>query len=230
MSSCVCISTARQQQCFLAFGCHGYEPVKQRNVSQLPVMKDYIPSLVIRLPEEKKVLKLIRARKWVEYAKLLWNRSRASKEIYGNRLLQQAGVAVPQISEYGFGVFPGKSNEFLGYYVMQDLEAAGYENSRFLFLENRITAECRENFIFNVIRDVDRMQKHCLVFSDLKFENIFCNDRGDTVWIDTGVSRFSGFRKNKFPRKHNDAIDYFVLHHRKFLSVHEIEQFEALYL
>ncbi len=199
------------------------------DVSGNPVIKDYIPSLVIAMPGEKAILKLIRARKWVEYAKLLWNRSRASKEVAGNRLLKKIGVKVPEILENGLGLIPSGNYQFLGYYIMEDLQCQGFENSRFLFLNETIRAGQRQVFLKNVIRDVRNMFNNRIVFNDFKLENIFCNADGETVWIDTGITLFSGFRKRKFIKKHNEAIDYFLHHHEKFLDVEEIAAFKNLY-
>ncbi|HEY9033292.1 MAG TPA: hypothetical protein VIN71_05080 [Pseudomonadales bacterium] len=198
------------------------------DASQQPVMKDYLPSLVIRLPQQQQVLKLVRARKWVEYAKMLWGRSRASKEIRGNLLLHEAGIAVPAISEYGYGLFPARAYQFIGYYIMQDLQPLGFDNARFLFLENRIDGERRHRFLANLVHDVKRMQQQRIVFNDLKFENIFCNAAGDICWIDTGVSVYPRWQQGKFRRKHNDAIDYLLLHHEKFLTAGEAAMLRSL--
>lgn len=207
-------------------------PVPRRylDATKKTVIKDYIPSLVIAMPEEKAILKLIRARKWVEYVKLLWNRSRASKEITGNNLLKKIGVHVPAIFESGLGLFPAKGYQFLGYYIMQDLQCQGFENSRFLFLENRIKPEQRRAFLDNVLKDVRKMRDNHIVFNDFKLENIFCNDAGDTVWIDTGVTYYPAYRQMKFIKKHNDAIDYFLLHHEKFLTTDETGDVKKLYV
>ena len=193
------------------------------------VLKDYVPSLVISLPEKNAILKLVRARKWVEYVKLLWNNSRASKEIHGNDVLHAIGIKVPRIYEAGLGLVPSPGYQFLGYYIMEDLRVSGYENSRFLFLENRIDAGRRKAFLENVMADIDRMRANRIVFSDFKFENIFCNQAGDTIWIDTGINVFTENRQADFMRRHDQSLDYFLEHHAKFLDEAEIAAVKQRY-
>lgn len=217
------------EQLFLKSGSVAPDP-NFLDVSACPVLKDYIPSLVLALPERRAILKLVRARRWHEYVKLLWNHSRASKEIAGNRLLRSIGICVPHIHESGMGLFPAKGYQFLGYYIMDDLQYSGFENSRFLFLEGRVTEVQRGPFLQNILGDIHRMCARRIVFNDLKFENIFCNAQGDIAWIDTGISYYPYWQRSKFRKKHNDAIDYFLLHHEKFLRADEVVQFKSLYL
>lgn len=199
-------------------------------VDQYPVLKDYVPSLVIRLTDQQLILKLVRARHWVEYVKMLWRHSRISKEINGNELMRRCGVAVPAIVESGIGIFPAKGYQFLGYYLMEDLSCQGLQNSREMFLQNALSPEVRWTFLQNVVSDVQKMLAQRIVFNDFKLENIFLDAQGNSVWIDTGVSRYPFFQNKKLHKKHNRAVSYFLEHHESLLTDNENQLIRSLFL
>jgi serine/threonine protein kinase len=195
------------------------------------ILVDHTPSLVATLQESELVIKFIRARSWHEYLKLLWNRSRITKEIRGSQLLQSIGLRIPKIHETGFGIIPSKRHEYLGYYTMENLSHSGFKELSKLIIEGGLEDLMREKIMFSVYQGLKVMRDHRIVFSDFHLDNVFANSIGDIAWIDTGVTTYNPINKKKFCFKYNQSITRYINYEYEgkiLLSQDEIAIFKKL--
>jgi tRNA A-37 threonylcarbamoyl transferase component Bud32 len=176
------------------------------------VLVDHIPSLVGVLKDSGLIIKFIKARSWHEYIKLFWNHSRITKEVKGSQLLQQLGLTVPVIHEVGFGIIPSKKHKFLGYYIMDNLTASGFEELSTLITENGINTDLRAKIMTSVYSGLKKMRDSNIVFSDFHLDNIFANASGDIVWIDTGVTTYNLINHRNFRAKFNHSINRYIFY------------------
>lgn len=183
---------------------------------------------IIGIPTAGKVLKLIKPRRMLECIKLLYGRSRLSKEIRGNRLLAQIGIAVPHIYDVAYGFVPARGYDFLGYYVMDDLACQGMQDLSLLFAKPGLTEMARERVFARLIADLCRMRDHHIVFSDLTLGNVFGCEQGDVVWIDTGVTVYPRVFESRFRHKFDYSLARFLSIHRDTLLQHEKDQIVSL--
>ena len=181
-----------------------------------PILKniivDHTPSLVGTLDKSEHIIKFIRARSWHEYVKLLWNRSRITKEIKGSQLLKGLGLSVPEIYEIGFGIIPSPRHEYLGYYIMENLSHLGFQELSKLIKENAIDDTMRGKIMLAVCDGLRVMRDHRIVFSDFHLDNIFANDAGNITWIDAGVTTYHKMNEKKFRRKFNYSITRYIFY------------------
>jgi hypothetical protein len=174
------------------------------------ILVDHTPSLVGKLNDSGLIIKFIRARSWHEYLKLLWNHSRVTKEVKGNKILQELGLRVPEIHEVGYGVIPSIKHQFLGYYVMEDLHSVGFQELSTLIQENAIEGHMRETIMLAIYNGLKSMRDNRIVFSDFHLDNVFANKKGEITWIDAGVTTYSHFNRKRFCQKHNHAITRYI--------------------
>lgn len=180
------------------------------------ILSDRTPSLVGTTEgEHPTIIKLIRARTWHEYLKMLWMHSRVSKEVNGNTVLKDLDLNVPEILEVGYGLLPTRNYEFIGYYIMEDLTNAGYREVSDLIRSGDFVQEQRTVIMRKIFDGLKTMRDNYIVFSDFHLDNIFSDKHGNIKWIDTGVSLYTGIRKNKFIKKHNHAINRFIHYYDK---------------
>ena len=183
-----------------------------------PLIIDHTPSTVLMAEDGRSVLKFIKARSWHEYFKTFWARSRLFKEVKGNQLLAALGVNVARIHEVGVGLVPSGRYRYLGYYLMEDLSARNAVEMLDFFQQQQLTPSQRIEWLDKVIDDLRVMRDAGVVFSDCHLKNVFADlNRGEVVWIDTGVTRYSCNRGRKFARKFNYSIRRFADYHDKTL-------------
>ncbi len=192
------------------------------------ILIDHKPSLVAAVSRQPQVIKLVKARSWHEYIKLLWNHSRLSKEIKGNRVLQQIGVRVPHIYETGINLRPFAKPSYLGYYAMEDLTQAGYREFEALIGDSSTSASLLRQAMLNVAADLQSMKQHRIVFSDINKRNIYIDAEGNSAWIDTGIKQFATHQQGRFERAYNQALSKFIRNNQQQLpaacSLAPIEQ------
>ena len=177
---------------------------------------DHTPSTVAVTANGLSVLKLIKARSWHEYVKTFWAHSRLFKEVKGNRLLTWLGIHVAAIHEMGVGLLPGRRYRYLGYYIMDDLAAAGALEVFELFKSGGLDSAQRISWLDSILDDLRIMRDAGVVFSDCHLKNVFAHPQGKVTWIDTGVTRYFCPRSRKFARKFNYSI-------RRFADYHDAE-------
>lgn len=174
------------------------------------ILVDHIPSVVGNLKNQGFIIKFVRARSWHEYLKLLWNHSRVTKEVKGNKILQVLGFRVPKIHEIGYGVIPSIKHQFLGYYVMEDLNRSGFQELSTMINQNTIKGDLRKHIMLDIYNGLKVMRDNRIVFSDFHLENVFANQKGEVAWIDAGVTTYSRLNKKVFHHKHNHAISRYI--------------------
>lgn len=212
----------KKTQLFLTT-CHQRTPLHN---SVDKILVDHSPSLIGKLNESGLIIKFIRARSWHEYLKLLWNHSRVTKEVKGNKILQELGLRVPEIHEVGYGVIPSIKHQFLGYYVMEDLKKSGFEELSYLF-DNESKSDSQRNLIMSsVYNGLKIMRDNRIIFSDFHLENILANDKNEIVWIDTGITTYRKINNKKFIQKFNSSISKYGS--RNKLNNNEISLFNTL--
>ena len=158
----------------------------------------------------KYILKLVKGRSWHEYVRLLWGRSRLSKEVKGNSLMVRAGLRVPQLAEIGITVMPWKKDSYLGYYCMEDMTDSGYcELENWLKQPGRTTGEIAA-IIHAIASDIKKLMQKKLVYTDINKRNIYINSDHEIAWIDTGISKYHFFTVAKFRKHHNKSLSKFI--------------------
>lgn len=193
---------------------------------------DHTPSTVLTLSQAsgQQILKLVKARSWHEYIKLLWAHNRLFKEVKGNRLLKELGIPVVRITEMGVRLLPARGRRYLGYYLMDDLVAQGYREGREWLQDPQTSQELRQRLIQGVIESLRIMREHQVVFSDCHFGNVFMRPDGQLCWIDTGVTRYGFGRRSRFAAKFNYSIRRFAAYDAYGVITSEAEQQQILSL
>jgi len=212
----------KQSQPFVTIE-HSHEHLRN-NIHDIII--DHKASLVGITSKDELIVKFIKARSWHEYIKLLWNHSRVTKEVKGNKILSSLGLRVPRISEVGLGVIPSHKYRFIGYYVMENLKKSGFQELSILISNNSISDSIREKIMFSIYSGLKSMRDDRIIFSDFHFENIFSNSEGEVIWIDTGVSVYSKFNNKKFVKKFNQSVKKYGSGNK--LSHEEILMFNSL--
>ena len=179
-------------------------PTRPKRLSLQQLWIDHKPSTVGPSRQQGEVIKLIKARRWHEYVKLLWSHSRTHKEVVGARLLQQLGLDTPAIHEMGISLPTALRGKYIGYYVMEDLNARGLSEAHQLFSEADTSSALRLKIIDNICSGLQAMYRNKIVFTDFHLANVFSDPEGNLTWIDTGVTLYHLKQKRK--RKYCDSI------------------------
>lgn len=190
------------------------------------IIIDHAASLVGITSKNGLIVKFIKARSWHEYLKLLWNHSRVTKEVKGNRLLSKLGLRVPRIQEVGYGVIPSNKYKFIGYYIMENLKTSGYQELSTLITNNNLSDSIRSKIMFSIYNGLKAMRDNRIIFSDFHFENIFSDSKGEVIWIDTGVTTYNKLNNRKFVKKFNQSVNKYGSGNA--LSHEEINMFNSL--
>ena len=210
-------------------GCCNSDQVGSKiNVVKEDIIRDYNASLVAAIADDQWILKLVKPRSIHEYFKMLWFASRASKEVKGNFLLKSIGIDVPQIVEYGYGFIPASNYHYIGFIVMENLRLRNFDDAQEMMHRGSFETETRKIFFAKLCKDIATMRANRVVFNDLKLGNVFSDENGDAIWIDTGVSCYSLLKSNKFRSKHNFSLNRFLKRHEKILNESEVKQIKSL--
>lgn len=185
------------------------QPLKLNHTLE-SIIQDSHPSVVAVTREDQHILKLIKPRSWHEYFKLLWRHSRYHKEIKGNRLLRHIGLQVPEIYETGIGLIPASQYGYLGFYIMENLEKRDFETVLDYFEDPDLSLTYRQQLFESIISDLEKMQKHLVLFNDLHLRNIMATPTGEMAWIDTGVTHFHWYSRKKFQKKFHDSVSRLI--------------------
>jgi serine/threonine protein kinase len=212
----------KKSQPFLTFD-YSHERL-DNNIKDIII--DHTASFVGITSETKSVIKFIKARSWHEYIKLLWNHSRVTKEVKGNKILSKLGLRVPKIQEVGYGVIPSNKYRFIGYYIMENLKTSGYQELSTVINNNNLSDSIRSIMMFSIYNGLKAMRDNRIVFSDLHFGNIFSNSKGEVIWIDTGVTAYNKLNNRKFVKKFNQSVNRYS--YGNALSHEEIIMFNSL--
>lgn len=205
--------------------------IENSNLAIEKILVDHTPSLVAILKNSGLIIKCVRARSWHEYIKLFWNHSRISKEIHGSLLLKKLGLTVPEIHQVGIGLIPSRNYQFIGYYVMENLHMNGFHELSKLINDEKIDKSTRAKTMKAIYSGLKKMREENIVFSDFHLENIFANAAGEITWIDTGVTTYRKFNKNKFYVKYNHSINRYINYEYEgedLLSLTEKNMFKKL--
>jgi hypothetical protein len=214
-------------QLFVRFG-RSNQPLHYPLNTMLKEEGQYRSPSIIGMLDDRRILKLIKPRRILECVKLMYGRSRISKEVRGNKVLQAMGIGVPLIDECAYGFLPAKGYDFVGYYIMENLIDKGMQDLSVLFADEQLLAEQRRKIIKNLITDLQKMRDNYVVFSDLTLGNVFSNNNAELVWIDTGITEYSAHKQQKFELKYNFSLDRFMDIHKNTLSEEEKAQIAAL--
>lgn len=204
------ISRATGSQSFIATS-HQADHTLNHQVDQ--VLCDANASTVFVTRKDQHVLKLIRPRRWHEYFKLLWGHSRYQKEIKGNRLLRNIGLNTPEIYETAIGLMPSSRYQYLGYYVMENLNKRDFV-TLFSYLETLSPDNSERQTLFDIVIDgLTRMKAESIVFTDFHLNNVMVNQKGEFIWIDTGVTHYPWYRKHLMRKKLQHSIQRLIQFH-----------------
>lgn len=199
--------------------------------SKEKILIDHKPSLVMLEQSENKVVKIVKARTWHEYFKLLWGHSRIHKEVYGNRLMAKLGFRVPEVLMVAYRWAPDFKDASLGFYMMENLDHSGFRTVRGLIDENKLSGNRRKEILRLILDGLRKLQKERIVFTDFHLENVMLNDSGELAWMDTGVTTYSILSKEKFIRKNNHTMERFALFYGKdYFTAEEQAMIRALKL
>lgn len=170
------------------------------------IIQDSRPSVVAVTREDHHILKLIKPGSWHEYFKLFWRHSRYHKEIKGNLLLRRIGLQVPEIYETGIGLIPASHYDYLGFYIMENLEKRGFETILDHFRNPDLPQARRQDLFESIVSGLEKMREHLVLFNDLHLRNIMATPDGEMAWIDTGVTHFHWYSRKKFQNKFRNSV------------------------
>jgi len=217
----VILENGNSTQPFLRFTYTNQSKTKLHRIHIKKSLVDHTPSLVAVSNENNLVLKLIKPRRSLEIAKLLTGRSRLSKEVRGALLLKKHGFKTPTIHEVGYGLFPTKPFQFLGYYLMDNLDNLGFTEVFKLYQSTNLDKALREKSYCNIIGGLRYLRDHHIGLFDFTLGNVFANDSGEIMWIDTGTSLYRKATP-KFKLKYNHSIERFIRIHKDLLNDQEV--------
>lgn len=169
------------------------------------LIKDDDISTVVQ-NEDGLILKFVKARRWHEYYKVFYGASRTSKEVISNVRLKELGFHVPNIVEYGIALVPTHFWGYTGFYVMEPAPGLGEAVHHLKELDEN----SRAIFIDKLIKDLEQLKAHRIIYGDLALRNIFCSADGDLCWIDTGIDEYSPFQQKRFNKKWNKSLKQFI--------------------
>lgn len=192
------------------------------------IIKDDRISLIARVNNNQHILKLVKPRTWHEYPKLVWGHSTINKEINGNRILHGLNIHVPQVVEYGLGLLPAVKYQYIGYYIMENLEAKDMKDVATMLLSDDLSNDVRNTVLAKIAHDLSNMRKHLVLFSDLRLSNVFSDAEGRITWIDTGATPYSTFFKKRYENKFKASVLKMLKPYRQELRKEEIARFETL--
>lgn len=188
---------------------------------------DHVPSTVGTLKAENKVIKLIKPRSWHEHFKIYWGKGRLFEEIRGNRLFQDIGIQTPLIYQYGVSLVPKPSNQYIGYYVMENLTSSGYQLAYESF-NHSANPKKRQAVLAAFIHDLQIIKQNRLVFIDLHLGQVYCNDKNQLCWLDIGVKHYSEKQQKRFQQRFNTSINRLLVDTNSQFLAEEKAQIEAL--
>lgn len=185
---------------------------KNKNITQDDrcmgdIIKTQGPSEVSPSRNNNLIIKLVKSRSFHERFKALWLHSRLHKEIRGNYFLKKLGIRVPEIFESGYNPSVLWGNQFIGYYIMEDLRESGFSEFEKSLKAGALSNKAIEIAFNNILIDIKNMAENKIVYSDLHLGNIMIDSNSNIAWIDTGVSHYHFGRKRKFNKKFKDSIN-----------------------
>jgi len=207
----------RVKQLFVNHSLAGHELITPPEDS-FNLLKDDNISLVFQ-GRDKFIYKFIKPRRWHEYYKAFYGRSRTSKEVYANLRLKELGIKVPFIHEYSIAMVPTHFRGFTGYYIMEPAEGIG--NARPFI--NELSDSSRKAFINQLLKDLEIMRKNRIIYSDLSLGNLFCGREGELCWIDTAIKEYSRFSQKKFEKNWDKTMAKFMSWEKKAKTLNENE-------
>lgn len=180
---------------------------RSTNIQLQHIIIDHTPSTVA-ITNDGDVVKLIKARSWHEHVKVLWARSRTHKEVNGARILNNLGMNTADIYEMGISlpIFP--HSKYIGYYLMNDIRKNNHIEATHLFKNENTSNDLRRKIIESVCSGLLKLKSINYVFTDFHLANIFSDENGNTIWIDTGITRYS--KKKKLEEKFQAACEKFL--------------------
>ena len=165
------------------------------------------------------IYKFVKPRKWHEYYKTFYGRSRTSKEVLANVRLKELGFSVPVIHEFSIAVVPTHFKGYTGYYIMEPVNGLGDAQTYFKDLSH----SAREKFVNHLINDLNKLKKNRIVYADLSLSNIFCSIEGDLCWIDTAIKEYPESQKGKFVKDWDKSFNKLMAWEKKLKILSESE-------
>ena len=177
------INAGQQRQCFIIHRKPQAPHWQEENAHEI---KDDEISRVIETSEGY-IVKYIKQRTWHDNLRIFWGASKISTELRSCIFLQNLGLRVPKVLEYGMAFIPGHLWGVTGYYLMEKHLAADIVKHHFRHCDQ----PARQKILAQLVHDLQRMQNACCVFRDLSFRNMMTDDNGELFWIDTNIRRYS---------------------------------------
>lgn len=193
-------------------------------VSEFTPIKDDEVSTVFSGPNGL-IYKFIKPRKWHEYYKVFYGRSRTSKEIQANIRLKELGFEVPVIREFSIAVVPTHFKGYTGYYIMEPVKGIGDAQANF----SKLSEQARSIFIEHLISDLLKLKTNRIVYADLSLSNIFCSEDGGLCWIDTAIKEYPLSKQANFKKDWDKSFSKLIAweNKSKVLSESELEKIKS---
>ena len=177
------INQSSQRQCFIV---HRKPQAPQWQEENAREIKNDEISRVIETPEGY-IVKYIKQRTWHDNLRIFWGASKISAELRSCIFLQNLGLRVPAVLEYGMAFIPGHLWGVTGYYLMEKHPAADIVKHHF----HHCDQPARQKILAQLIRDLQRLRDARCVYRDLSFRNMMTDDEGELFWIDTNIRRYA---------------------------------------
>lgn len=165
------------------------------------------------------IYKFIKPRKWHEYYKAFYGRSRTSKEVSANIRLAELGFNVPVIHEYSIAFVPTHFKGYTGYYIMEPVKGIGDARAHF----SELSDNARAVFIDHLIGDLNKLKENRIVYADLSLSNIFCGENGELCWIDTAIKEYPQNKAAKFKQEWDKSFSKLMAWERKLKILNDNE-------
>lgn len=177
------INKDRQRQCFIV---HRKPQAPHWQEKSAHEIKNDEISRVIETPEGY-IVKYIKQRTWHDNLRIFFGASKISAELRSCIFLQNIGLRVPTVLEYGMAFIPGHLWGVTGYYLMKKHPAVNIVKHHFRHCDQT----ARQRILTLLIRDLQRLRDARCVYRDLSFRNMMTNDNGELFWIDTNIRRYA---------------------------------------
>lgn len=174
-----------------------------RNIKISQTIRDHHASTVGITEKSQLILKLIKARTWHEYFKVFWGHSRTHTEFKGSKLLSSVGIDAPEVYEMGISLPVRRGEKYIGYYLMENIEESGY--FALSSTQNDLSGAQISMLTSELAKVMKTLNDHKIVYSDLNFDNIYCEPTTMSIkLIDTGAKLYH--RRKKHNAKFRKAL------------------------
>jgi len=133
--------------------------------------------------DEDNFYKLVKTKNFLRSNyRLLLGKSRAGREVLGNRTLRELGLLVPELRYHGFSFLSKHHNEILIFEKLNDFVSVKE------VIKNKNDDGFTRELLFEIVQQLNLLIRSDVLFRDFHFNNVMINSKGLLYWVDTSVS------------------------------------------